>query len=342
MSKEDENIDELLNGYIDGELTARGKTEVERLIKHDMQISERLEELQRTRDLVGCLPVAEAPVWLAAQIKASLEGRALVSERPSRIAEVAGARHLLVRRFAAAAAMIGLVAVLAGLVYTIVAPEGDRGSSIALEDWKQPVEKVETGAVLPGVVATSEVPIVQPRLAATEFNWKLKLKTGALVAVDASIRRAFEDNGLLEKVDSSSRRNEHVYRLSCSKEALRSLLADLGAVWSRFDSARLFVGTDQFGGQVVVEGVDTEQIAQIVNQDSVEKGIEVARDFATLNSMAELLPGRGVLSAIDDTKPDLLTIPKPVLTSSEKTMSKGKGGGQEVEDVHLTIVVAER
>jgi len=48
MSKEDENIDELLSGYIDGELTARGKTEVERLIKHDMQISERLEELQRT------------------------------------------------------------------------------------------------------------------------------------------------------------------------------------------------------------------------------------------------------------------------------------------------------
>ncbi|MHC4148194.1 MAG: anti-sigma factor family protein [Planctomycetota bacterium] len=340
--KEDTNIDELLNGYIDGELTARGKTEVERLIKHDLRISSRLEELQRTRDLVGCLPIAEAPAGLLGRIKASLERGAVVSQPPQRIGEVVGARHLLVRRFAAAAAMIGLIAVLAGLVYTIVAPEGDRGSSIALEGWKQPVEKVETGDVLPVVVATSEVPIVQPRLAAMEFNGKLELKTSALVAVDASMRRAFEDNGLLEKVDSRSRRNEHIYRLSCSKEALKLLLTDLEPIWSRLETGTLSVETDQFGGQVVVEDVDAGQISEIINQDSVEKGIEVARDFATLNSMAELLPGREVLSAIDDTKPDLLTIPKPVLTSSAKTMSKGKSRGEEVEDVHLTIVVAER
>ncbi|MHC4418228.1 MAG: hypothetical protein ACYSU6_06535 [Planctomycetota bacterium] len=120
------------------------------------------------------------------------------------------------------------------------------------------------------------------------------------------------------------------------------LLTDLEPIWSRLETGTLSVETDQFGGQVVVEDVDAGQISEIINQDSVEKGIEVARDFATLNSMAELLPGREVLSAIDDTKPDLLTIPKPVLTSSAKTMSKGKSRGEEVEDVHLTIVVAER
>jgi len=38
----------------------------------------------------------------------------------------------------------------------------------------------------------------------------------------------------------------------------------------------------------------------------------------------------------------LLTIPKPVLTSSEKKIKKPAGQAKDEKEVHLTIVVKER
>jgi hypothetical protein len=55
--------------------------------------------------------------------------------------------------------------------------------------------------------------------------------------------------------------------------------------------------------------------------------------------MAKLSPGREVLTAIDNSSPDLITIPKPVLTSSEKTITKPAGGAEDSRKVHLTITV---
>ena len=58
---ENNKIKELLNSYIDGELTEREKTEVLRLVSDDQQVARRLRELQKTQMLVGSLPRAEAP-----------------------------------------------------------------------------------------------------------------------------------------------------------------------------------------------------------------------------------------------------------------------------------------
>ena len=60
--KENLNIDELLNSFIDDELSPRHQTEVQRLIAHDAEVAERLAELERCKMLVGSLPRAEAPV----------------------------------------------------------------------------------------------------------------------------------------------------------------------------------------------------------------------------------------------------------------------------------------
>ena len=43
--KEKNNIDDLLNGYIDDELSPRQQTEVKRLITNDNQIAEKLQQL---------------------------------------------------------------------------------------------------------------------------------------------------------------------------------------------------------------------------------------------------------------------------------------------------------
>jgi hypothetical protein len=329
--RENPNIDELLNGFIDGELTARQHTEVQRLIAHDAQIAGRLRELEKCKMLVGSLPYAEAPAETAELIKASLERRILFGQQPEPFGEREGARHLLVRKVLAAAAMIGLVAVLGAVVYTIVAPESAMDRPIAVEDWRQPRREVEVGKAVPSLTATAEKSVA--------FNGRLELKTGDLVAVDAFINRAIEDNGLLEKVSPKVEGGNSVYTLSCSQGALSLLLADLESVWDRFDSAALFVETDQLAEQVVVDAIAAEQIVEIVNQGTLEKRVEMAKDFSVLNKMTELLPGKEILAAIDGSGPDLITIPKPVLTSREETIRKPASQAEDDQNVNLTIVV---
>jgi len=98
--KEKPDIDELLNSFIDGELTERHRVEVQRLIKHDPQIAHRMQELQKCKMLVSSLPRADAPVEILARVKASLKARALLGPRARRFATTSfctngrGARYL--------------------------------------------------------------------------------------------------------------------------------------------------------------------------------------------------------------------------------------------------------
>lgn len=327
------NIDELLNSFIDGELTQRQHTEVQRLITHDAQIAQRLQELEKCKMLVNSLPRAQAPAEMANEIKASLERRTLLGQEPVRFDERQGVRHLLGRKVVAAAAMIALMALLAGVVYTIVGPEKGLDRPVAVGDaGHQPPRQVE--GLRPGPsVATA---------AATGFNGRLELKTSNLIAVDQVINRAIEDNGLVGCISSRSEGNKSIYAFNCSREALNLLLADLESVWAEFGSATLFVDTGQVAGEVVVNAVTTEQINEIVNQGTSERRIKAAKYFAVLNDMAENLPGKEIFLAAKDGKDDLPVIsrpPKPILTSDEKTIKKPAGRAEDEQKVHLTIVV---
>jgi hypothetical protein len=333
MNWTEDQIEELLNSFIDDELSPRQHTEVQRLIAHDQRIAQRLQKLQKCKALVSSLPFVEAPAEMTEDIKASLERTALLGYQPQPLEQRVGARHLLLRRFTAVAAMVALVAVLGALVYTIVAPEDVADRTVAIEAWQPPLAE-EPG---PAPVAAE-----RPGLTMAEFNGRLEFKTATLIAVSASISRAIEDNGLLEKVSVEAEADKSIYALTCSRDALNLLLADLESIWPRFDSAALFVETGRFGTQVVVDDITTEQIAEIAGQDSFERRTEVAKDFAVLNKTAELLPGREILAAVDNSEPDLISIPKPVLTSSERAIKKPAPQAKDAQDVHLTIVVEGR
>jgi len=320
------NIDELLNSFIDGELDQRHQTEVQRLIKHDKRIAERLLTLQKCKRLVSSLPYTEAPQELLGDIKASLKERKLLvqpARGEQRRREREGARHLLVRRLTAAAAMIGLVAVLAAVIYSIVAPQ------------------VVTNKSEPAVtVATAEKPIRQTTLAEMKFSGRLELKTGSPSEVAAFINKAIEYNiPSDERTAAVPGKLGESHVLICSRQNLRSILADLGTIWDKFDSATLFIETDRPEGQIVVDAVAPEQIIEIAKQDDFETQIKTAKYFAAMNNMAKLSPGREVLTAIDNSIPDLITIPKPVLTSSEKTIKKPPAQAEDSRKVHLTITV---
>ena len=326
--KEIPNMDELLNSFIDGELAPRQHTEVQRLLAHDEKIAQRLDKLHQCKTLLSSLPVVDAPPQILENVKASLARRTLLGEEPSAFDEQIGARHLLGRKVFAAAAMLGLVAVLAAVVYSILAPTIPQGP-IAAERRNMPATIDLTDPALVTVVAAP-------------FSGRLELQTNTLPAVVGFINRAIEENIPSDEwiaSDQSEIRGPHV--LMCSSESFNLLLAQLDDIWDKLDSATLFVGTEVFGRKVVVEAVTAEQIAGIVNQDDSTRRIEVARDFAVLNGISEHLPGREILAAIDNTTVGLITPPKPVLTSNHKMTTKVASRTGADKNIHLTITVTD-
>jgi len=319
------NLDELLNSFIDDELTPRQHTEVQRLVAHDTKIAQRLKELEQCKMFLSSLPVAEAPPQVLENVKASLARRAFIGEEPSTYNEQVGARHLLGRKIFTAAAMLGLVAVLAVVVYSIVAPS---------------VPNAPIAADIPPVIDLADPAPV--KVVAAPFSGRLELKTKIMPAVVGIINRAIEENIPSDEWIASDRNDvREPHALVCSAESFNTLLARLDDIWDKLDSATLFVDTEVFGQRVVVDAVTTEQIAVIVNQDDSKRRIEVANNFAVLNNVAENLPGKKILAAIDDINVDLITPPKPVITSDDKTIRNLPPKTGAAKNIHLTITVSD-
>ncbi len=326
--KEIPNLDELLNSFIDGELAPRQHTEVQRLMAHDKKIAQRLEQLQQCKMLLSSLPVAEAPPQIVENVKASLARRTLLGKEPSAFDEQIGARHLLGRRVFAAAAMLGLVAILTVVVYSIIAPTVSNTPSAAERQ------------SMPKTINIRELAPIT--VAAAPFSGRLELQTSILPAVVGFINRAIEENIPSDEWIASERSDvREPHSLVCSSESFNLLLAELGGIWDKLDSSTLFVDTEVFGRKVIVDGVTTEQFASIVNQDDSASRIEVASGFAVLNNISENLPGREVLGAIDNTTVSLIIPPKPVLTSNNKPKTKVASKVGADKNIHLTITVID-
>jgi anti-sigma-K factor RskA len=315
-------IDELLNSFIDGELTTSQQTEVEALIADDIRIAQRLRHLQQCKTLLGSLPRSEAPPTVLEGVKASL---AHVTQQTKESMPDYGMskKYPRVRRVLAAAAMIGIVAVLATVMRPLVTPQTSSEGPLVSKDIEG---------------TTSDLHTVAPR----EFSGSLELKTSDLVAVSASVNKAIESIHLSEAIDPARRQDRRIYTLSCSKDDVKSLLAELEPMWPVLESATLSVNTAVFGEPVVVEAVTTEQVAQIIEQDNPVKRTDMARDFAALNNMALLLPGRAIATAIEGQREYPIhgwRVPKPALAGPEDPTGKTSSQPGDKETVHLTIVV---
>lgn len=306
--KEEMSIDELLNSFIDGELTTRQETEVRHLVESDPQIAQRLQQLQKCKLLMNSLPAAKAPVEILDNIKTSIEAQTH-QERPVTYRSNIGTRSLLPRKMIAAAAMIGFAAVLTAVILTVAPPVGTEG-------------------------------LQSPSIAvAAGFNGKLEFRTKEFNAVDSFITRTIENNGYTDFLSPTQDPNRRIYFISCSKEGLNRLLADLDNIWDKLDSATLYVKTDDLGKQVAVNAVTAKQVAEIADQNSTDKSIEVAKDYSVLNSVAKEFPGRDIFSAIEEQTSNLMKINKPSLT--EKIIEKPEIQDSGEKTIHLTIIVSK-
>jgi len=327
--KANPNIDELLCSFVDGELSARQQTEVQRLASRDPEVGRRLRQLRNCRTLIGALPRAEAPGELLEQIKLAVERKTLLEEQPVSGVSTAGVIHLMARRLVAAAAMIALLGVLGFVVYQIVAPIADTGvQPVAHIDKPSRMEPARPGA--PTVVADSGL------------SGRLEIRTGTVAQADAVLKRAVEQNGLSALVASDDAAGTRTYKLVSSRQGVGRLIASLQSIWQSFDGVTLQIeGPEQFAASVTVHAVTPEQAASIVASQNTAASIETARNYAVINAMARRTPGRDILRMVSNDAAsvrDLVTIDENVRitkTQAETTLTPPQGE----PNVSLTIVL---
>jgi anti-sigma-K factor RskA len=315
-----ERIDELLNGYIDNELTAEQQAEVERLIEQDAKIAQRLRQLKKCQILVSSMPYAEAPAEVFQAVKASVADRTAPTGRQTAYEELAVKKYIRIRKVLAAAAMVALAAVLSAVLDRFVLHQNAPERPVAVETSK------------PAARMTAD----------SGFNGRLELKSRSLKAVDAFIKSAMDDNGLSASVSPERPQARRIYSLNCTKQELNLLLTDLDDIWSDIDSATLFVNTQEFGSPAVVDNVTTKQISDIAGQDNPEKRIELAKDIAVSNSIAGHLPDKEIRVAIEAGNSNLTKewrILTPVLTGTQESAKKPANQAKEKQTIHLTIIL---
>jgi hypothetical protein len=332
--KPNPNLDELLSSFMDGELSPRQRTEVQRMAAHDPAVARRLRQLENCRTVFCSLPPAEAPGDMLEQIRQSLERKTLLQEQPVSARRSAGVIHLVFRKFVAAAAMISLLAVLGAVVYQIVAPVPGSGVPPVVTMKPNPPElaPVDMGGPAPAMV-----------VADAGFSGRLELRTAAFVATDAFVKRAIDTCGLVNLAEAEMAGDRRIYRVVSTRDGINRLVASLGGVWQEFDSASLHVDRPEDAAvPVTIEAVTPEQVTTVVARTSTEASIKTAEAYAAMNYMARNMPGGELPSLIPEDPASLWVmdvIPMPKLTGPEASIKATHTPAQGLAQASLTIVL---
>jgi len=328
--KPNPNLDELLSSFMDGELSPRQRTEVQRMVGHDSQAARRLQQLQNCRSLFCALPMDKAPSDLLEQIRAALERHSLLQEQPVVRKRSVGAWQLAFRRLVAAAAVLVLMGVLGVVVYQIVAPVAPGPLPLASDGRNPAGDTPDRTVVAPLVVADAG------------FTGRLELRTARLANADTFVARAIQNSGLSGLDQSDIMGNRRVYQVTGTRESVNRFVASLGGVWQNFESAVLQVDRPENADTpVIVEGVTPAQALGIVAQNSTQASIETAAGYAAMNRVAKSMPGREIRSLTQDDPGSLFATLSvmPRETGPESSTSATRVHPEGKAQVSLTIVL---
>ncbi|MCK4959533.1 MAG: hypothetical protein KAT00_09025 [Planctomycetes bacterium] len=331
------NIDELLSGYIDGQLSQRQHTEVKRLLQHDKEIAQELLRLKKQKQLLNSLPVTPAPQGLLDGIKSDLERSFILQEHQPDAGESAGVRHLFYRRALTTAAMLILPLMALGwVVYSIVMPAG------VITEAPVAGGAGQSGSVSPDaeVVRLEDVD-EGPYAAVHPLSVALQLYTGEPISINGFIQKAIYNNDLIDYTIPDRQPTETIYRISCSADRIALLLVDIEAAWGRCESRSLAVHGHEPGSDVVIEDISAEQAMTIFRQTDPAVRMKIAARFADQNTISpdgtetEMFASETDSGARPVLPPGILM---PELTSSQP-QKQGYGQDRADENVNLVITV---
>jgi hypothetical protein len=329
--KDDQKTDQLLNGFIDGELSQREQTEVKRLIAHDAEAAKRLKELQKCRLLVGSLPASKAPDGILAGVKAALD-KDVRTQKVQPGQRIVGTIQLLLRKSFAAAAMFLLVAGLLVIIYKVVSPPPRPGPKIVQHIPSQDsgdIRKFFTDVAPDKTTVSSDGEAAQ---ADSGVTFRLVLKTSKAPAVQAELGRVLEKFVASDFAALPGQADKVIYIISSSSDKITAMLSDFDNTLDESASTALYVDTGKTGKAIVVDNIGMRQLADITSQQNPERQIKAATYFSIINNINKLTPDSRYAVASAVSKPT--EIPKPVLTKDEQAASSAL---QESPVIHLTI-----
>src|ERR1700683_4285325 len=115
-----ENIEAMLCAFIEGDLDAAGKAQIEKHLQDNPQHKRLLHELTAMRDLVRNLPRVRAPIDVGDSLRQKVERSMLLDDGPAMVAERRPVNRL--PQFFGIAAIVMLFASLCFIVFKALSP----------------------------------------------------------------------------------------------------------------------------------------------------------------------------------------------------------------------------
>jgi hypothetical protein len=339
--KDLEQIEELLNSYIDGELDERKINEVKRLIDNDKEIESLYDSLKRYKNLMQTVSQPPVPEGMCENITARLERHILLSDTDI-YSHKAGKRHLMIRRLITAAAIIVLAAVLSAIIFDIFVPKSSRQRLITNATKKRTTKQVlyerpfdETKQPQEDKQIVPESTVDAPLVAILTFE------TNRLIEVDWLVAKALTTTNLFNQTAAIDRQPGSVrYVLNCSKDSLVSLIQELSFIQPQCISTKMDIGTEQAGKYITINNISSQQMLEICKVESFGQRLRMAGDLAVINKVTSpAVIDR--LYAAEDTDYDLLKPQKPVLTSVEKIETVNQLS-DNTKNATITIIVISK
>lgn len=331
-----EKLDELLNCYVDDELSDRRRTEVKRLMEHDPTIEAKLARLRAMKTILNELPIEQAPVDMFEQTTVSLERKCILEDYSATSVELEGARHLMFRRLITAAIILVLFGSLVSVVINIMLPSVSDNSNIATVE--------SAGSPTPSMSPAASIEKITVSGAKQIFSVALDLATVDPIQMNSLLTKALHNNDLLgssEPPRPDDPRNTTM--IQCSKSQVMDLLSDLKSEWGRCDYVTLAVDDYRAGSDVVVRNVTCDQVVSVFKRDRINDRVELARAFSDFNALApRRAAGNDFASFREEIGPDGVPLKlapvMPELTSGFASReTSGKPKDQEKIKIIITI-----
>lgn len=318
-----QNIDELLSGYVDGELSKRKYNELKRLMEHDPELAEKSAMLKKQKKLLNAMPVETAPEGLFDAVIASQERKFILDEYSASSGEAEGIKNLMFRRLLTAAVILVLFGGLIGIIVNIMLPPGtpEPGFIAAGTDYPD-VELLPSSLKNVGkpVAANPDIPL---------FMASLELKTEKAIEMNSFIMKAIFNRDLNDSVDPRQiEGTSSTIRIVCGKDSVVDLLGDIQSEWDNCKQASLSVFDHVMKREIVVDNISSKDLMKVFNEDKFYTRMQIVRDFADHNPY-------GDMRLAIDSRPSKDPI-EPIATSSAANKKERLDGGEKVS---LSITV---
>ena len=312
------HIDELLTGFIDGELNPREETKVQRLISRDPDVARRLKRIERGRFLLNSLPRTDAPQEVIDNVRHLLERRSLLAN--STLETQPDRRHVwfvLNRPYiSTVAAVVMLFLMLSALIYHIV----------------KPLDRTEISVAVGPATPLTDVHGSSVRHFEGSMQWVCTDMEGMANRLDQFLREF--QAGFRHDVQPDPD-NRLVYSIQFSNQVPRPFLERLDHMMQTCHRVDLLMDDGPFS---TLADVTASQVAMIVRAKTHETRHDIVEDTAVANR----LDTHTVVPVDDSNQLNEVSIPTPVLAGEDNERWKpGPGPSNGLSELTLVLIRQE-